>query len=58
MMSELSRETVTAYASAKGGLKMLTRNLACEWAEHNIHVNGQILYVDGDILVYFSKQPI
>lgn len=40
MMSELGRETVSAYASAKGGLKMLTKNLACEWAEHNIQVNG------------------
>ncbi len=40
MMSELGRETVTAYAAAKGGLKMLTKNLACEWAEHNIQVNG------------------
>ncbi len=40
LMSELGRETVTAYAAAKGGLKMLTKNLACEWAEHNIQVNG------------------
>lgn len=40
MMSELGRETVSAYASAKGGLKMLTRNLACEWAQYNIQVNG------------------
>jgi len=40
MMSELGRETVSAYAAAKGGLKMLTKNLACEWAEHNIQVNG------------------
>jgi gluconate 5-dehydrogenase len=40
MMSEVGRETVSAYASAKGGLKMLTRNLACEWAEFNIQVNG------------------
>ena len=40
MMSELGRETVSAYASAKGGLKMLARNLACEWAEFNIQVNG------------------
>ena len=39
-MSELGRETVCAYAAAKGGLKMLTRNLACEWAEYNIQVNG------------------
>lgn len=40
MMSELGRETVMAYAAAKGGLKMLTKNMACEWAEHNIQVNG------------------
>jgi gluconate 5-dehydrogenase len=40
MMSELGRETVSAYAAAKGGLKMLTKNLACEWGEHNIQVNG------------------
>lgn len=40
MMSELGRETVAAYASAKGGLKMLTRNLASEWGEYNIQVNG------------------
>ncbi|MBP5307031.1 MAG: gluconate 5-dehydrogenase [Paludibacteraceae bacterium] len=40
LMSELGRETVCAYAAAKGGLKMLTRNLACEWAEYNIQVNG------------------
>lgn len=40
MMSELGRDTVTAYAAAKGGLKMLTRNLATEWARYNIQVNG------------------
>ena len=40
MMSELGRNTVSAYASAKGGLKMLTRNLATEWARYNIQVNG------------------
>jgi gluconate 5-dehydrogenase len=40
MMSELGRNTVSAYASAKGGLKMLTRNLATEWARHNIQVNA------------------
>ena len=40
MMSELGRETVSAYASAKGGLKMLTKNLAVEWAPYNIQVNG------------------
>ncbi|HEY3403999.1 MAG TPA: gluconate 5-dehydrogenase [Ohtaekwangia sp.] len=40
MMSELGRNTVTAYAAAKGGLKMLTKNIATEWAKYNIQVNG------------------
>ena len=40
MMSEVGRNSVTAYAAAKGGLKMLTKNLATEWASHNIQVNG------------------
>lgn len=40
MMSELGRNTVSAYAAAKGGLKMLTRNMATEWAKYNIQVNG------------------
>lgn len=40
MMSELGRDNVSAYASAKGGLKMLTKNLATEWAKFNINVNG------------------
>lgn len=40
MMSELGRETVSAYAAAKGGLKMLTRNIASEYGENNIQCNG------------------
>ncbi len=40
MMSELGRDAVGAYAAAKGGLKMLTRNMATEWARHNVQVNG------------------
>ena len=40
MMSELGRETVSAYAAAKGGLKMLTRNIASEYGMHNIQCNG------------------
>ena len=40
MMSELGRETVSAYASAKGGLKMLTRNICSEYGEYNIQCNG------------------
>ncbi|HFD5570903.1 gluconate 5-dehydrogenase [Streptococcus pyogenes] len=40
MMSELGRETVSAYAAAKGGLKMLTKNIASEFGEANIQCNG------------------
>ncbi len=40
MMSELGRNSVSAYAAAKGGLKMLTRNTATEWAKYNIQTNG------------------
>ena len=40
MMSEFGRETVSAYASAKGGLKMLTRNICSEYGEFNIQCNG------------------
>ena len=40
MMSELGRDTVSAYAAAKGGLKMLTRSMATEWAKFNIQTNG------------------
>jgi len=40
LMSELGRETTGAYAASKGGLKMLTRAMATEWARHNIQING------------------
>ena len=40
MMSELGRETVSAYAAAKGGLKMLTKNICSEYGEFNIQCNG------------------
>lgn len=40
MMSELGRETVSAYASAKGGLKMLTKNICSEYGKYNIQCNG------------------
>ena len=40
MMSELGRETVSAYAAAIGGLKMLTKNIASEYGEYNIQCNG------------------
>lgn len=40
MMSIYGRNSVSAYASAKGGLKLLTQNMCCEWAKYNINVNG------------------
>ena len=40
MMSELGRETVSAYAAAKGGLKMLTKNICSEYGKYNIQCNG------------------
>jgi gluconate 5-dehydrogenase len=40
MMSVYGRNTVSAYASAKGGLKLLTANMCCEWAKYNLQVNG------------------
>ena len=40
LMSEVGRPTTGPYAASKGGLKMLTRAMAAEWAGHNIQVNG------------------
>jgi len=40
MMSVYGRRTVSAYASAKGGLMLLTRSMTCEWAKYNIQING------------------
>ena len=40
MMSEFGRETVSSYAAAKGGLKMLTRNICSEFGQYNIQCNG------------------
>jgi len=40
LMSLYGRNTVSAYASAKGGLKLLTQCMCCEWAKHNIQANG------------------
>jgi gluconate 5-dehydrogenase len=40
MMSVYGRNTVSAYASAKGGLKLLTQSMTCEWAKYNIQING------------------
>lgn len=40
MMSVYGRNTVSAYAAAKGGLKLLTASMTCEWAKFNIQING------------------
>jgi gluconate 5-dehydrogenase len=40
LMSEVGRQTTGNYAAAKGGLKMLTRAMAVEWAKHNLQING------------------
>lgn len=40
LMSEVARNSTAAYAAAKGGVKMLTKSMATEWAKHNIQVNG------------------
>ena len=40
MMSIYGRQNVAAYAASKGGLKLLTENMCCEWAKYNIQVNG------------------
>jgi gluconate 5-dehydrogenase len=40
MMSVYGRQNVSAYASAKGGLKLLTQNMCCEWAKYNLNING------------------
>jgi len=40
LMCEMGRPTVGAYTAAKGGVKMLTKAMAVEWAKHNIQANG------------------
>jgi gluconate 5-dehydrogenase len=40
MMSVYGRVTVSAYAAAKGGLKLLTESMCCEWAKYNVQINA------------------
>ncbi len=40
LMSEISRPSIAPYTASKGGVKMLTKAMAVEWAKHNIQVNG------------------
>ena len=40
MQSELGRPTIAPYTASKGGIKMLTKGMATDWAKYNIQVNG------------------
>jgi len=40
LMSEISRPNIVPYTASKGGVKMLTKGMAVEWAKYNIQVNG------------------
>jgi gluconate 5-dehydrogenase len=40
LTSEVARATVAPYAAAKGGVKLLTRSMAAEWAKHGIQSNA------------------
>ena len=37
--SQAARPTIAPYTTAKGGLVMLSRSMAAEWAQHGIQVN-------------------
>ncbi|TFH20094.1 MAG: SDR family oxidoreductase [Bacteroidia bacterium] len=40
VQNELGRPNIAPYAASKGGLKMLTKGMAVDWAKYNIQVNG------------------
>lgn len=40
LMSEVGRNTISAYVTSKGAVKQLTKNMAVEWAKHNIQANA------------------
>ena len=40
LTSEAARATVAPYTVAKGGIKMLSKAMAAEWAQHNIQANS------------------
>lgn len=40
MQCELGRQTIAPYAASKGGVKMLTKGMAADWAKYNIQING------------------
>ena len=40
LLSEIGVPLTPAYAASKGGVRQLTKALAVEWAQYNIHVNA------------------
>jgi gluconate 5-dehydrogenase len=40
LTSEVARATISPYGAAKGGIRMLTRFMAAEWAQHDIQANA------------------
>ena len=40
LASEVARATIAPYVAAKGGVRMLTRSMAAEWAKHDIQANA------------------
>ena len=40
LMSDVGRATVAPYTAAKGGIKVLTRAMTAEWAQHGIQANA------------------
>jgi gluconate 5-dehydrogenase len=58
LMSDLARPTTGNYAAAKGGLRMLTRAMAGEWAQHNIQINGiGPGYFESDMTQHLQADP-
>lgn len=58
LMSDLARPTTGNYAAAKGGLRMLTRAMAGEWAQYNIQVNGIAPgYFESDMTQKLKEDP-
>jgi gluconate 5-dehydrogenase len=40
LMSDVARTTTGAYTAAKGGLRMLTKAMCADWAQHNLQINA------------------
>ncbi len=58
LMSDLARPTTGNYAAAKGGLRMLTRAMCAEWAQHHVQVNGLAPgYILTDLTASLAADP-